>query len=286
MDRPDTPTWIANDEAIAGRLPRIMAVVNVTPDSFSDGGRHVDVDDALRHARSLVDDGADILDVGGESSRPGAEVVDPDEELRRVVPAVRAIARAMPRVPISVDTTKPEVAVAALEAGASILNDISGLRDPRMMRVAAESNCGLVLMHMPGDPRTMAGLANYADVVEDVLAYLADRVEAAETAGIDRGRIAIDPGIGFGKTTEHNLSLLRNLPRFATLGCAVMVGTSRKGFLGKVTGRPVESRATASVVSSLAAILGGASVVRVHDVGPMADALKVWEAVHGWGEAT
>jgi dihydropteroate synthase len=204
-----------------------------------------------------------------------------DEELRRVIPVVEALA---PRVavPISVDTTKAEVARQALRAGASIINDIRGLDgDPDLSRLVAEAGAGVVLMHMAGTPRTMQDDPRYDDVVREVRDDLARRIERAEASGIPRDRIAIDPGIGFGKTFEHNLELLRNLDRFANLGCALMVGTSRKGFLGTLTGRPVGERATASVVSSLAAVARGANVVRVHDVGPMVDALKVWTALVG-----
>jgi dihydropteroate synthase len=261
-----------------------MGIVNVTPDSFSDGGRTRAPDAAVAHALRLVDEGAEILDIGGESSRPGAEPVPLDEELRRVLPAVEALA-ARVEVPISVDTTKAEVARRAIAAGASIINDIRALQDdPRLAEVVAASGAGVVLMHMAGTPRTMQADPRYDDVVREVRDALECRVAAAESLGIARVRIAIDPGIGFGKTMEHNLELLRNLDRFATLGCAVLIGTSRKGFLGKLTGRPVDQRATASVVSSLAAALKGANIVRVHDVAPMVDAIKTWTAIHGWDE--
>jgi dihydropteroate synthase len=261
-----------------------MGIVNVTPDSFSDGGRALAVEDAVSHALRLVDEGADLLDVGGESSRPGAEPVGLDEELRRVVPAVEALA---PRVavPISVDTTKAEVARQALKAGASIINDITALGgDPDLARVVADAGAAVVLMHMQGTPGTMQDAPSYDDVVNVVHDFLARRVEWAEARGIPRARIAIDPGIGFGKTIEHNLDLLRNLNRFATLGCAILIGTSRKGFLGALTGRPVSGREAASVASSLAAASRGASVVRVHDVAPMVDAIKVWGAICGWDQ--
>ncbi len=264
------------------RVPRIMGVVNVTPDSFSDGGRLPTQADASALARQLVADGADLIDIGGESSRPGSDQVVLAEELRRVVPAVEAIAASV-SVPISVDTTKAEVARLALEAGAAIINDITALGDdPGMSHVVADLDAGLVLMHMQGTPRTMQEAPRYDDVVNEVYEFLARRIEQAERSGIPRERIAIDPGIGFGKSLDHNLQLLRNLPRFATLGCAVLIGTSRKGFLGALTGRAVHQRETASVVSSLAAATTGASVVRVHDVGPMADALRIWSALRGW----
>ena len=277
--------WEACGRAIVtGRVPRVMGIVNVTPDSFSDGGRAATRDVAIAHALRLVDEGADLLDIGGESSRPGAEPVPEDEELRRVLPVVEALAPRVP-VPISVDTTKAGVAVRALRAGASIVNDITALGgDPDLPRVVAESGAGVVLMHMAGTPRTMQDDPRYGDVVGDVRDFLAGRIAEVESLGIPRARVAIDPGIGFGKTLEHNLELLRNLDRFATLGCAVLIGTSRKGFLGALTGRPVAERATASVVSSLAAATRGAHVVRVHDVAPMVDAIKIWAELRGWEE--
>jgi dihydropteroate synthase len=283
----DRTRWLARGHLIVGDgRPKVMGVVNVTPDSFSDGGWATDPAAALALALRLQGEGADLLDVGGESSRPGAGPVEVGEELRRVLPAVEAMAGAV-AVPISVDTTKAEVARRALQAGASIVNDITALAgDPDMPRVLAACDAGVVLMHMQGTPATMQLDPRYEDVVAEVYEFLARRVEWAETRGIGRDRIAIDPGIGFGKTFEHNLELLRNLGRFATLGCAVLVGTSRKGFLGRLTGRPVSERAAASAVSSLAALARGAHLVRVHDVGPMADAIKVWEAVHGWGGAS
>jgi dihydropteroate synthase len=277
--------WVAlNVEIVrAGDpAPRVMGVVNVTPDSFSDGGRLLTPAVAARRAAALVAEGADLIDVGGESSRPGSEPVSVEEEIRRVLPAVEAIVHTV-RAPVSVDTTRAEVARRAIAAGASIVNDITALQgDADLARVVADSGAGVVLMHMRGTPRTMQCDPRYADVVTEVYDHLARRVEAAEAAGIARERIAVDPGIGFGKTFDHNLDLLRNLGRFASLGCAVLAGTSRKGFLGTITGRPVGERATASVVSSLAAALRGADVVRVHDVAPMADALKVWTALGGW----
>ena len=276
--------WEAAGRAIAaGRRPAVMGIVNVTPDSFSDGGRAAALADALALAARLVAEGADLLDVGGESSRPGAEPVPEAEELRRVLPVVEALAASLP-VPISVDTVKPGVARRALAAGATILNDITALADPEMLAAAAGSGAGVVLMHMAGTPRTMQLDPRYDDVTAEVLEFLARRVEHAEAAGIPRVRIAVDPGIGFGKTQAHNLELLRNLGRFATLGCPLLVGTSRKGFLGAITGRPVGERSAASVASALAAVARGAIVVRVHDVGPTVDALKVWGALEGWDE--
>ena len=274
--------WKAKDQYLVdGTNPKIMGIVNVTPDSFSDGGRFATVALALDHASFLVTEGADILDIGGESSRPGAEIVPIEEELGRVIPVIEAVVGSC-EIPISVDTIKPEVARAAVEAGALVINDIEGIADkPAMIRVAADTGAAVVVMHMAGNPRTMQFNPSYGDVVAEVYEFLARKVEVIEQAGVPRERIAIDPGIGFGKTFDHNVTLLRNLERFAGLGCAVLIGNSRKGFLGKITGRTIDQRATASVVSSLNAILRGASIVRVHDVGPMADAVKVWSALQG-----
>ena len=280
------PRWEALGRVIVGDddpSPRVMGVVNVTPDSFSDGGQFADPSAALGHARALMAEGADLLDVGGESSRPGSESVAEAEELRRVVPAVDVIVKALDAV-VSVDTTKAEVARQALLAGAAVVNDITALgADPGLTRVVADSGAGVVLMHMRGVPKSMQSDPAYADVVAEVYEFLARRVEAAVAAGIPRERVAIDPGIGFGKTFAHNLELLRNLRRFEGLGCVVLIGTSRKGLLGTITGRPAGQRAHASAVSALAAAANGARVVRVHDVGPTVDALKVWSAQVGWG---
>nr|WP_303652820.1 dihydropteroate synthase [Paludisphaera mucosa] len=260
-----------------------MGIVNVTPDSFSDGGRWATADAAVEHGLRLLQDGADILDVGGESTRPGAAIVPVAEEIRRLAPVIERLADA--HAPISVDTMKPEVARMAIRAGACIINDVSGLRDPEMAEVAAETGAAVVLMHMQGTPQTMQDAPHYDDVVEEVLGYLAERVHWCQSMGIARARIAIDPGIGFGKTYEHNLALLRNLRRFETLDCVVVLGVSRKGLLKTMTGRGMDQRLTSSVVCSLAGCTLGASVVRVHDVGPMADAIKVWNLVRGWGSS-
>lgn len=277
--------WLARGRPIldgSSPAPMVMGIVNVTPDSFSDGGRLDALDEAIRHARALVAEGADLLDIGGESSRPGSEPVSVVEELRRVIPLIEAL-HGQVDAPISIDTTKAEVARRALEAGASIVNDITGLTgDPGMLPLAAETGAGIVIMHMAGTPRTMQLDPRYQDVVSEVHDALAARIDAAEAAGIPRERIAIDPGIGFGKTFDHNRELLRNLGRFANLGCVVLIGTSRKGFLGAITGRPVDQRQTASVVSSLFAATRGAGIVRVHDVGAMVDAIKVWSGLGGW----
>jgi dihydropteroate synthase len=268
-----------------GDPPRVMGILNLTPDSFSDGGASHSPRLAEVRARALLNNGADILDLGGESTRPGAEPVALEEELRRVIPAVERIAPAV-GCPISIDTSKAEVARRALAAGAAIINDVTALRgDPEMVDVAAEFDAGVVLMHMQGVPKTMLRHPRYADVVAEVHDFLAGRVEWCEQRGIARVRIAVDPGIGFGKTFDHNLQVLRNLERFANLRCALLIGTSRKGFLESLTGRRVSDRMVGSVASSLAACVRGARVVRVHDVAAMVDAIKVWTAVKGWGDA-
>ena len=276
--------WRARGITLADATrPRVMGIVNVTPDSFSDGGRAFALDDAIATAERLVAEGADLLDIGGESSRPGADVVPVEEEIARVVPVIRALAGRI-SVPISIDTTKPEVARLALEAGASILNDIRGLDDPDLLAIAAESDAGVVLMHMQGTPRTMQIDPRYVDVVREVRDDLIRKIEQAERAGIARERIAVDPGIGFGKSFEHNLLLLRNLEAFAALGCVLLVGTSRKGFLGKLAGRRTGDMTVPSVTSALAAASAGARVVRVHDVAATVEALRVWEGHRGWGD--
>ncbi len=259
--------------------PKLMGVVNVTPDSFSDGGRYLDADAAIRHGEKLVRDGAAILDVGGESTRPGAEEVDEAEELRRVEPVVRALAG---DATVSIDTSKLAVAAAALDAGASIVNDVTAFkRDPEMAGLCAERGVGVVLMHMPGNPRTMQDDPRYDDVVDDVKAFLAERMEFAVGQGVDEERIWLDPGIGFGKTLEHNLELLRRLRELRELGRPLVIGTSRKSFIGKVDGSSVEGRIGGSIATSVLAAVEGADVLRVHDVAEMAQALAVTNAVLG-----
>ncbi len=254
-----------------------MGVVNVTPDSFSDGGKYLDADAAVRHGAKLVEDGASILDVGGESTRPGATEVDEAEELRRVEPVVAALAGA---TTVSIDTSKLAVAEAAVGAGASIVNDVTAFkRDPEMADLCAERGVGVVLMHMPGNPRTMQDDPTYDDVVDDVKAFLVARMEFAVGHGINEERIWLDPGIGFGKTLEHNLELLRRLGELRELGRPLVIGTSRKSFIGKVDGSDVEDRIGGSIASSVLAAVEGASVLRVHDVAEMADAIGVATAV-------
>ncbi len=277
--------WEARDNTLRAAdetVPSIMGIVNITPDSFSDGGRALTDFAAAEHARSLIQQGADLLDLGAESTRPGSEPVDLEEELRRLLPVVERLAQDV-TVPLSIDTATARVAELALQRGASIINDVTALRgDPDMVRVVADAGAAVVLMHMLGTPATMQDDPRYDDVVSEVLGFLADRIDWCESHGIPRARIAVDPGIGFGKTLEHNLEILRNLKRFANLGCTLLVGTSRKGLLGTLTGRDVSDRAVASAVSSLAACVGGARVVRVHDVAAMADTLTVWTRIRGW----
>ena len=255
-----------------------MGIVNVTPDSFSDGGEFLDPERAIAHGRELADEGADILDVGGESTRPGARAVDAAEELGRVVPVVEALAKHGPKV--SIDTSKTEVARAALDAGASMVNDVTALRaDPDLGALCAERDCEVVLMHMLGDPRTMQENPVYHDVVEDIKVFLAERIEFATVAGIHRERIWIDPGIGFGKTVEHNLELHRRLGEFAELGRPVAFGSSRKSFIGKLTGAGVDQRLGGTIASNVIAYANGARMLRVHDVAPMQEALTVADAI-------
>ena len=269
---------------------RLMGIVNVTPDSFSDGGRFLAPDAALAHARELVAEGAEILDVGGESTRPGAEPVSPGEELRRVLPVLEGLAEAAPGAQLSIDTTKAQVARAAIAAGAQLVNDVSALRgDPGMAELIAASGVECCLMHMLGEPRTMQRDPRYEDVVDEVRAFLEKRLEFAVAAGIPEQRIMLDPGIGFGKTLAHNLELLRRLPELAGLGRPLVVGTSRKGFLGVLGARahgqeqPLEPtrRLPGTIATSVLAFERGASVLRVHDVAPVAEALAVAAATLG-----
>jgi len=251
-----------------------MGVVNVTPDSFSDGGAWLDPDAAVAHGRRLIAEGADILDVGGESTRPGAEPVGETEELRRVVPVLERLAGAGARV--SIDTSKAAVATAALAAGATIVNDVTALRgDPAMAGALAGARCDVCLMHMLGEPRTMQRDPRYGDVVDDVKAFLARRLEDAVAHGIAEERIWLDPGIGFGKTIEHNLELLRRLGEIVALGRPVVVGTSRKSFLGTITGRGPADRVPATIATNVLALAAGARIFRVHDVAQARDALLV-----------
>jgi dihydropteroate synthase len=257
-----------------------MGVVNVTPDSFSDGGRFLDPGAALSHARALVEAGADILDIGGESTRPGAEPVDEAEEIARVAPLIEAM-RAESAVRISVDTMKPAVARAAVAAGADIWNDVTALRwAPDSLSTAAELGCEVVLMHMLGEPRTMQDDPRYEDVVAEVTAFLADRAEAAMATGVARGKVWLDPGIGFGKTVAHNLALLANLDALVALGFPVVLGASRKRFIASLDPKAGDDRLAGSLTAALTGAAAGVAAVRVHDVRQTVQAIAVWAAIH------
>jgi len=253
-----------------------MGVVNVTPDSFSDGGKFFDPKAAVAHALRLAEEGADILDIGGESSRPGALPVSVFQEMDRILPVLEGL-RTLEK-PISVDTRRPEVMQAALSAGASMINDIEALQAPGAVEVAAKAQCAVCLMHMKGEPATMQKGPHYDDVVGEVLGFLKKRMQAAMQAGIAQERIAIDPGFGFGKTAAHNFELLRRLDEFSSLGVPVLAGWSRKSTLGKLTGRPADERLAASLAAALLALQGGATILRVHDVKETRDVIAVWSA--------
>lgn len=255
-----------------------MGVVNVTPDSFSDGGQFANAAEGVAHARRLIDEGADIIDIGGESTRPGSLPVELDEERRRVLPVLDALRDC--GVPVSIDTQKPQLMREAIAAGASMVNDINALAAPGALEAVATAQVAVCLMHKQGDPRIMQQNPRYDDVVREVKDFLARRIAVAERAGIDRERIAIDPGFGFGKTLEHNLALLREFGQIAALGVAVLAGLSRKSMLGRITGREVRERAFASVAAALIAVEKGARIVRAHDVAATRDALAVWNAVN------
>ena len=279
-DRPAPPAVTVGSRTLAfGQRAWVMGVLNVTPDSFSDGGEYFDTQAAVNRAVEMVEAGADIIDIGGESTRPGAEPVDTRNEARRVIPVIEQL-RQRSDVWISVDTYKAEVAQQAAAAGAQIINDISGLGfDEEMPRVVAESGCAVVLMHIRGTPETMQRDIDYDDVVEDVAAYFQNRLDDAERAGIPRDRIILDPGIGFGKTVEHNYRLLRRLDRFTELGRPLLVGTSRKSLIGAVTARPVHQRVWGTAATVACSIFSGADIVRVHDVEPIRDVVRVTEAI-------
>ena len=268
----------------AGRIlrldrARVMGIVNVTPDSFSDGGAHDTTAAAIAHGLKLVEEGADVLDIGGESTRPGADEVDVEEELRRVIPVIEALAKQVD-VPISIDTSKSEVMRAAVQVGAGMINDVYALRREGALDEAASLNVPVVLMHMLGEPRSMQQAPEYDDVVGEVHRFLAERIFACEMAGIDKKKIIVDPGFGFGKNRGHNLQLLARLQRFTELGVPVLAGLSRKKTIGDLTGRDVPAdRVHGSVAAHLIAAQNGARIVRVHDVAATVDALRVWEAV-------
>ena len=274
-----SPQLDCNGRVLRLDRPRVMGIVNITPDSFSDGGAHFDAGAAIAHGLRLAEEGADILDVGGESTRPGSQEVTVEEELRRVVPVIEGLARET-TLPISIDTSKPEVMRAAVAAGAGMLNDVYGLRREGALDAAAELAMPVVLMHMLGEPRSMQAAPEYDDVVGEVHRFLAERMFAAEMAGIARKNIVVDPGFGFGKTTAHNLQLLAQLRRFTELGVPVLAGLSRKRSIGELTGRSEpRARVAGSVAAHMIAAQNGAMLLRVHDVAATVDALKVWNAV-------
>jgi dihydropteroate synthase len=278
------PTLSAGAFRLSLERPLILGIVNVTPDSFSDGGRLGSSRAAVDHALKLRDEGADILDVGGESTRPGAPPVAVDEEMRRVLPVIDALAAA--GCVVSVDTRKPEVMRAALQAGAAMVNDVMALRAPGALEAVAASQAAACLMHMQGDPQTMQQAPDYRNVVAEVRAFLRQRIEACERAGIARERLVIDPGFGFGKTLAHNLTLLHELGRLGGLGVPLLAGLSRKSMLGALTGREVGEREFAGIAAHLAAVARGARLVRVHNVAAMRDALAVWNAVEEQHDGT
>ena len=257
--------------------PRVMGIVNVTPDSFSDGGKFNTTEKAIAHALQLVEEGAEILDIGGESTRPGATPVPLDEELKRVIPVIEGLRDV--GVPLSIDTYKPQVMQAAITAGADIVNDVCALREPQALEIVATSQAGVCLMHMQGRPQTMQADPQYDDVVSEVRDFLKDRLDAAVQAGIDRSRIMLDPGFGFGKRTAHNLTLLNHLNDIQILGLPLLIGLSRKSVLGQVVGSSVDERIHASIAASVVSVMKGANIVRVHDVKPTIDALKIVQAV-------
>ena len=269
---------VCRDHLLDLAEPCVMGVLNVTPDSFSDGGRFADVDAAVERGVAMAGEGAAIIDVGGESTRPGAADVGVQEELGRVVPVIEALVRRV-RVPVSIDTSKPEVMRAALSAGASLVNDVKALRAAGALEAVAGTGAAVCLMHMQGEPRTMQAAPSYGDVVAEVRQFLADRVRACVAAGIGRDHICVDPGIGFGKRPEHNLALLAGIDRLADPDLPVLVGVSRKSLVGIITGRPPEGRLAGSVAFAALSVMGGAAIVRAHDVAETVDAVKVASAL-------
>ncbi|WCE04169.1 dihydropteroate synthase [Pseudoxanthomonas sp. JBR18] len=274
-----SPQLDCNGRILRLDRPRVMGIVNVTPDSFSDGGAHDTLESAVAHGLQLAAEGADVLDIGGESTRPGAQAVQLEEELRRVVPVIERLARET-ALPISIDTFKPEVMRAAVAAGAGMINDIRGLREEGALETAAQLGVPVVLMHMLGQPQSMQDAPEYDDVVGEVHRFLAERIFAAEMSGIPKRNIVVDPGFGFGKTTAHNMALLAQLARFTELGVPVLAGLSRKRSIGELTGRQVPAeRVAGSIAAHVVAAQRGAMLLRVHDVAATVDALKVWAAV-------
>lgn len=276
--------WQCGDHRLSLDDALVMGILNVTPDSFSDGGEHDDPAMAIAHARRMASEGAAIVDVGGESTRPGSAEVTSAEEMARTVPVVATLTREL-HVPVSIDTRHADVARAAVDAGASIINDVSGFRDPAMVGVAAACDAGLVVMHMLGEPRTMQAEPHYDDVVAEVVRYLLGQAETLQAAGIAHDRICLDPGIGFGKTLDHNLALLRELPQLVAAGYPVLVGASRKSMIGALLGQPdPATRLEGSLAIALWAAARGADIVRVHDVAQTVRALTVWRAIKGDSE--
>jgi dihydropteroate synthase len=274
------PLWRVGERAFdCSERTLVMGILNLTPDSFSDGGRFLDRATAVAHATRMIDDGADILDVGGESTRPGSTPVSADEELERVHPVIQRLAQLHPAVPISIDTRKADVAAEALDAGATIVNDVSGGADPAMFDVVRDREAAVVLMHMQGDPTTMQEAPHYDDVVGEVHEYLRQRIEAAELAGIDPERIAVDPGIGFGKDLDHNLELMHGVDAFLDLGRPVVIGPSRKKFIGTILDLPEEERVEGTVGAVVWMVARGAHLVRVHDVREVVRAVRVSDAI-------
>jgi dihydropteroate synthase len=262
-----------------GKRPYIMAILNVTPDSFSDGGHYFNIDRAVKHAKMMAAEGADIIDIGGESSRPGSEPVLLEKELERVIPVIKALSKEID-IPISIDTYKAEVAKEALNAGASIINDISGLRfDPLMAKVAAEAGCPVIIMHMKGTPRDMQKRPVYKDVVKEITAFFKERISFAVKNGIKKNKIIIDPGIGFGKTVVHNLEIIKRLKEFRKLGVPILIGPSRKSFIGRILNADVDKRLEGTAAAVAIGIANGANIVRVHDVKEMADVAKIADAI-------
>ena len=270
--------WSCGRFEFSLKRPLLMGIVNVTPDSFSDGGQHLSAEAAIAHARTLIVEGAQIIDLGAESTRPGALPVSVQEELARLLPVIAALRDS--GAALSVDTCKPEVMQAALDAGADIINDVTGMRDPQAQRVVARHpSCGVCVMHMQGEPRTMQLNPHYLNVVTEVSAALVAQAQLLEKLGVQRARISLDPGLGFGKTVEQNYQLLKGLATLVHLGYPVVLGASRKSMLGAITGKPVDQRLSGSIAAALAGIARGVAVLRVHDVDATYDALKVWQSV-------
>lgn len=278
-----TPQLDCAGKILSFDVARVMGIVNVTPDSFSDGGQHGTTESAIAHGLRLASEGADLLDIGGESTRPGADAISEEEELKRVIPVIEALARQI-NIPIAIDTSKPGVMRAAVKAGASMINDVHALRRDDAIDVAAELKVPVILMHMQGEPGSMQSAPHYDDAVAEVHSFLTQRIFACEMAGISKKNIVIDPGFGFGKSLEHNLALLAQLPRFVEMGVPVLAGLSRKSMIGTLTGRDVNYRIHGSVAAALIAAQNGAKIIRVHDVAATVDALKIWNAVSKQGK--